>query len=374
MTIPGFQQPQADVKPSFVNGLLISSPTDPILERLSKFWVHFSPLFFSCKMKDFPSCFGENGVQVADVSCSSVNKASQNVVTCVYKCKLLGQTCLVTIIWSKNLMGQCLSVEIDDLLNQCLCKVDVKPSLFSKRKGSKCLEVNSCKIDMYWDLSSAHFGSGPEPLERYYFAVVCKGELVLLIGDLRKEAFKKTNANPSLSNAMFISKREHIFGKRVYGTKAQFCDNGHVHGLTIECDTVGVSDPCLVIRVDSKMVMQVKHLRWKFRGNQTIWVDGLPVELFWDVHDWLFGTAFGNAVFMFQTCLSSEKLWASQAFSDPCIPPPPWPCSRSLRESKLSEKTMFEASVRLSLGAQKFCRQASGGSNSGWTIKQASTY
>ncbi|KAI8003271.1 hypothetical protein LOK49_LG08G02976 [Camellia lanceoleosa] len=196
ITIPGFQQPQADFKPSFVNGLLISSPTDPIL--------------------DFPSCFGENGVQVADVSCSSVNKASQNVVTCVYKCKLLGQSCLVTIIWSKNLMGQCLSVEIDDLLNQCLCKVDVKPSLFSKRKGSKCLEVNSCKIDMYWDLSSAHFGSGPEPVEGYYFAVVCKGELVLLIGDLRKEAFKKTNANPSLQCNVHFKEGTHFWEKGLW--------------------------------------------------------------------------------------------------------------------------------------------------------------
>lgn len=227
-------------------------------------------------------------------------------------------------------MGQCLSVEIDDLSSQCLCKVDVKPSLFTKRKGSKCLEVNSRKIDMFWDLSSANFGSGPEPLEGYYLAVVCKTEMVLLVGDLRKEAFKKTNAIPALSNAVFISKREHIFGKRVYGTKAQFCDNGPVHGLTIECDTVGVSDPCLVIRVNSKMVMQVKRLRWKFRGNQTIFIDGLPVEVFWDVHNWLFGTAFGNAVFMFQTCLSADKLWTSQIFSDPCIPP--WPCSH---ESKL---------------------------------------
>lgn len=230
-------------------------------------------------------------------------------------------------------MGQCLSVEIQDSLNRCLCKVDLKPSLFSKRKGSKCVEVKSRKIEMYWDLSSANFGSGPEALDGYYLAVVCKGEMVLLIGDLKKEAFKKTNANPSLSNPMFISKREHIFGKRVFGTKAQFSDNGPVHGLTIECDT-GVNDPSLVIRVDSKAVLQVKRLRWKFRGNQTVLVDGLPVEVFWDVYNWLFGNTFGNAVFMFQTCLSAEKLWASQPFSDSSIPP--WPCAQSFKESSLS--------------------------------------
>ncbi|KAH7858249.1 hypothetical protein Vadar_021728 [Vaccinium darrowii] len=281
-------------------------------------------------MRDFPSCFGENGVQVADASCSSVgNKASQNVVTCVYKCKLLGQSCLISITWSKNFMGQCLSVEIDDLLNQCLCKVDVKPSLFSKRKGSKCLEVNSSEVDLFWDLSAAKFGSGPEPLDGYYLALVCNGKMVLLIGDLRKEASRKTNSTPAPSAAIFISKRENIFGSRVFGTKAQFCDNGPVHGLTIECDTVNDNDPCLVIRIDSKTEMKVKRLRWKFRGNQIIWVDGLPVEVFWDVHNWLFGTDFGSAIFMFHTCLSAEKLWDSQTFLDP------WPCSRSYRESKL---------------------------------------
>ncbi|MCD9560064.1 hypothetical protein HAX54_018496 [Datura stramonium] len=285
-------------------------------------------------MRDFPSCFGENGVQVADASCSSagVTKAPQNLVTCVYQCKLLGKSCLITVAWTKSLMGQCLSVEIDDMSHQCLCKVDVKPSLFSKRKGSRSLEVNSCKIDIHWDFSLAKFGSGPEPVEGYYLAVVCKGQMVLAIGDLRKEAFKKSNATPPLSNAMFISKREHIFGKRVFGTKAQFCYTGPVHDITIECDTNVIDDPCLLVRIDSKTVMQVKHLRWKFRGNYTVLIDGLPVEVFWDVHNWLFSGNFGNAVFMFQTCLSAEKLWTTQALSDLSVMP--WHYTESLRNSK----------------------------------------
>ncbi|XP_059294186.1 uncharacterized protein LOC132047230 [Lycium ferocissimum] len=286
-------------------------------------------------MRDFPSCFGENGVQVADASCSSVvgvTKAPQNLVTCVYQCKLLGKSCLITVVWTKSLMGQCLSVEIDDMSHQCLCKVDVKPSLFSKRKGSRSLEVKSFKIDICWDFSMAKFGSGPEPTEGYYLAILCKGQMVLAIGDLRKEAFKKTNANPPISNAMFISKREHIFGKRVFCTKAQFCYTGPVHEVTIECDSNGIDDPCLLVRIDSKTVMQVKHLRWKFRGNYTVLIDGLPVEVFWDVHNWLFSSNFGNAVFMFQTCLSAEKLWTTHTLSDLSVMP--WPCTESLSNSK----------------------------------------
>lgn len=276
-------------------------------------------LFFLNIMRDFPSCFGENGIQVADSSSSSTSKNAQNLVTCVYQCKLRGRLCLITVTWTKNLMGQGLSIGIDDSAKQCLCKVDIKPWLFSKRKGSKNLEVDSSKIEMYWDLTNAKFGAGPEPLEGFYLAVMFNGEMILLLGDLKREAYRKIDSEPGRSNAILISKREHIFGKKFYVAKAQFSDKGQTHDVAIECDTIGLNDPSLVIRIDSKPVMQVKRLKWKFRGNNTILVDGLPVEVFWDVHNWLFGNAMGNAVFMFQTSLSAEKLWSSQSVFDPSV-------------------------------------------------------
>lgn len=293
-------------------------------------------------MKEFPSCFGENGVQVADSSSSSsTTRGAQNAVTCIYQCKLRGRSCLITVSWTKNLMGQGLSVGIDELGKHCLCKVDIKPWLFSKRKGSKSLEVESSRIDILWDLSCARFGSGPEPLEGFYLAILFNQEMVLLLGDLKKEACKKIDNSDHYvvnahSDAIFIAKREHIFGKKFYGAKAQFCNKGQVHDVRIECDTLGLKDPCLVIRIDSKTVMQVKQLKWKFRGNHTILVDGLPVEVFWDVHNWLFGNAMGNAVFMFQTCISSsnEKLWtAGQSVSDPSVLT--WAYSQHFRDSQL---------------------------------------
>ncbi|GMI66513.1 hypothetical protein like AT5G28150 [Hibiscus trionum] len=271
-------------------------------------------------MRDFPSCFGENGVQVADSSSPSAAKASQNLVTCVYQCKLQGRSCLITVTWTKNLMGQGLGVSIDDSANQCLCKVDIKPWLFSKRKGSKNLDVDSGKVDICWDLSNARFGSGPEPVEGFYLAVAFDREMVLLLGDLKKEAYKKIGITTPLdSDAVFIARREHVFGKKFYVAKAQFCDKGLIHDVVIECDTVDLKDPYLVIRIDSKTVMQVKRLKWKFRGNHTILVDGLPVEVFWDVHNWLFGNATGNSVFMFRTCVSSEKSWTGQSAFDPSV-------------------------------------------------------
>ncbi|KAL1313109.1 hypothetical protein AAHE18_16G088100 [Arachis hypogaea] len=275
----------------------------------------FAGFAVSDQVQDFPSCFGENGVQVADSSSSSSSKNAQNLVSSSYQCQIRSQSCVVTVTWSKNLMGHCLSVGIDDSTNQCLCKVDIKPWVFSKRKGCKSLEAYSCKIDVYWDLSSAKFGSGPEPLEGFYVGVVADRQMVLLLGDLRKEAFKKTNVGPLYYNAVLVAKKEHVFGKKLYGTKAVFCNNGQVHDLVIECDT-SISEPSLMIRIDSKTVMQVKHLRWKFRGNHTILVDGLAVEVLWDVYNWLFNPYLGDAVFMFRTCLSTDKMWPAQPLSE----------------------------------------------------------
>ncbi|XP_006650760.1 uncharacterized protein LOC102720690 [Oryza brachyantha] len=276
-------------------------------------------------MRDFPSCFGESGVQIADASSSSSSAGkgtAQNLVTCLYQTQFSGRPCVISVTWSKSLMGQGLSIGVDDLSNQCLCKADIKPWLFSKKKGSKRLDVEDGKIEIFWDLSGAKFGAGPEPLEGFYVAVVFDLELVLLLGDMRKDAFRKTGANRPMLNAAFVARREHIYGKKIYTAKAQFCENGQYHDVVIECDTVSIKDPCLEIRVDKKPVMQVKRLAWKFRGNQTILVDGLPVEVFWDVHSWLFGSMTSNAVFMFQTCQAPEKSM-------------PWSYSQIFRESQL---------------------------------------
>lgn len=284
-------------------------------------------------MKDFPSCFNENVVQLSDASCTTStstttsnvsSKASQNIVTCVYQTKLNNKSRLIIITWSKNLVGHCFSLEIQDLSHKHLSRVDVKPSLFSKRKGSRSIEHDLTKLDVYWDLTNARFGSSPEPVECFFLGLVCKNELVLFIGDLRKDIMiKKTKC--WINNSLRLLKREHLFGRNVFVTKVQFKDNGKIHDLRIECDTFGVDDPRLVVRMDSKMVMQVKHLVWKFRGNCAISVDGVPVEVYWDVHSWLFGGISGSAVFMFRTCSGFEKsdgyvgLWPCEQSSGFCL-------------------------------------------------------
>ncbi|KAJ9681235.1 hypothetical protein PVL29_020218 [Vitis rotundifolia] len=173
--------------------------------------------FSSCvSVRDFPSCFGENGVQVVHFTSSS-----------------------------------------------CLCKFDIKSWLFAKRKWSKSFEINSIQVDTYWDLSLAKFKSGLESLKGFYLTVVFNGEMVLFLTDMRKEAFKKTNVTLDFYNVIF----------KLYGIKAQFWDNDQNHNLSIECDTISADNPFLVIRID------------------------------------MFGLMVGNAIFIFQTCSSNDKLF-----------------------------------------------------------------
>lgn len=288
-------------------------------------------------MKDFPSCFGETGVQIADSSSSTSlsstpsRSAAQNVVTCVYQYESLLLSGFITVTWIKQLMGQALSMSIENSKSVCLCKIDIKLWLFS-RKGFKHVAVGSKKVEFYWDFSCAKFGPGPEPVEGFYVAVVLNQELCLLLGDLKSEAYKKVSfilsSAPCVPASTFVSKRENVFGKRLYVSKAQFCDKGELHDIRIEHDTNESYDQSLVIYIDNKMAMRVMHLKWKFRGNDTVSVDGLPVEVYWDVHSWLFGNVMDHAIFMFRTCVRGEKP-SDQPFM------PGWSGLRRFKESRL---------------------------------------
>ncbi|CAL5076535.1 unnamed protein product [Urochloa decumbens] len=302
-------------------------------------------------MRDL-TCFGDASVQIADAASSSSSSGTgaggggirgrrgkgsgtagaRSRVTCLYHARLAGRPIALSVTWSRGggLAGQAAAAAVsvvaaDAASGDSLFRTDVKPWLFAKHKGSKTLDVagGGAKVEVFWDLSGARFGAAsPEPMEGFYVAVVCDGEMVLLLGDMRKEAFRKTGASRPAVDTLLVARREHVVGKKVFSAKAQFFHHGRCHDVVIECDTTkgNENDPCLVIHIDRKPVMRVRRLAWKFRGNQTVLVDGLPVEVFWDVHGWLFGSATSNAVFMFQTCQAPEKSapWAYlQIFREP---------------------------------------------------------
>ncbi|CAN6448267.1 unnamed protein product [Victoria cruziana] len=244
-------------------------------------------------------------------------KSGQSAVMSVYQAMIAGMSRYVTIIWCKNLMAHSLWILIDTGGNeqQYTCKVDLKPWHFWSKKGFKNFEVAGNKLEVFWDLRTAKFSGGPEPHGEFYVAITCDDEVVLLLGELKKEAYRKTGSRPSLVDALLLSKKENVYGKRCFVTKAKFEDRGKEHDIVIESSISVAKDPEIWISIDGIVLVHVKALSWKFRGNDTVLVDRLPVQILWDVHDWIFSPGSGHALFVFQPGSPPENTGSETSFS-----------------------------------------------------------
>ena len=234
--------------------------------------------------------------------------------------------------WCKNLMSHFFNIAIQSIIDyddnnnnvadnfHCYtCKIDLKPWHFWSKKGFKSFEIESnTSIDVFWDLRSAKFsGSGPEPCADFYVALICDEEVVLLIGDIKKKAYKRSKSRPALIDAVLFYKKENVFAKRIFSTRAKFDERRKPHDIVVESSTSGPRDPEMWISVDGIVVIHVKNLQWKFRGNQTVVIGGgagagggcmQSVQVFWDVHDWLFGSpGNGHGLFIFKPGIAEPE-------------------------------------------------------------------
>lgn len=279
-------------------------------------------------MRDLVSCFNENAVNVSHSSCSSYSSNAcispsllpsvQNAVNCLYRIIFSNKNQLfVTVTWCKNpATGQGLNINFGDDASASF-KINTNSGLFRKKKGSRVIESTMpSKIEVFWDLSNARYDSGPEPVEGFYVLVMVDSEIGLILGNLNEDIVtKKLKNSSSAAKVSLVSRREHCSGNALYSTKAQFCDTGIAHDILIRCggENEGLKHPVLSVCIDKKTVIRVKRLQWNFRGNQTIFVDGLLVDLMWDVHDWFFNPASGYAVFMFRTRSGLDsRLWLEE--------------------------------------------------------------
>ncbi|KAE8688338.1 putative GDSL-like Lipase/Acylhydrolase superfamily protein [Hibiscus syriacus] len=238
---------------------------------------------------------------------TSVGRSGQSVFRSVYRTKLAGESRLITVKWCRNLLSRVLSVSVQGLdgYEHCRCKVELKPWSFWRKQGSKHFFIDDISVDVVWDIKAAEFNGETEPQSDYFVAIVCEGEVILLLGDQKKNAYRKTGCRPSLIEPILISSWEHIFGKRKFTTRVKFNDKGTFHNVSVECNSDGI-DPVLEIRVNRKLVVEVQHLQWKFRGNESINVGKNGLQVFWDVHDWLFGSGPRHGLFIFNPIPSSS--------------------------------------------------------------------
>ncbi|XP_057504220.1 uncharacterized protein LOC130787788 [Actinidia eriantha] len=230
-----------------------------------------------------------------------------NLTTTVYNTHLG----IFSLTWYRSALGRSLHLHLllhpsdnptrsPSSLSTSSFQLHIKPFIFWNKQGSKKLFTKhhtGKTVQVFWDLSSAKFGSRPEPQSGYYIAAVVDGEMILLAGDSPVEAYSKTRAKNPKKSQLMVLRREHVYGNKLYTTKANI--RGKIREISIDC-RIG-DDSRLYFSVDSKRVLKIKHLNWKFRGNERIEFDGVFVQVSWDVYNWLFEDGEdGYALFMFR--------------------------------------------------------------------------
>jgi len=170
----------------------------------------------------------------------STNKTPQSTVTCAYHAYVAGYWRTITVFWCKNLMNHTLNLIINNLEGEVCysCKIDLKPWLFWSKKGGKSFELEGCQVDIHWDFRSAKFSGSPEPASDYYVAIVSDEEVVLLLGDYKKKAYKRTKARPALVEAILYLKKENVFHRKTFSTRAKFDERKNEHDIIVESDKI----------------------------------------------------------------------------------------------------------------------------------------
>ncbi|XP_058208093.1 uncharacterized protein LOC131321098 [Rhododendron vialii] len=281
-------------------------------------------------MRNLATCYSEHAIKVSDSYCSGPSNQSylspnltpsiQNEVTCIYKSKLsTKKQLLIKLTWS-NLLGLGLTITLCDDDPSSPLKFTQNPRELRTSNGSKTFESSGSNVVVFWDLSNAKYGSGPEPISMFYVMVLVDSELSLQLGDMEAESeLKRVVSGYPVGKSSLVSRSEQFSGKGFYTTKAKFCENGVCHEIMIKCrgeenGVTGKGNSVLSVWIDDRNLIQVKRLRWNFRGNQSIFVDGLVVDLMWDVHDWLFNQKSGIGVFMFRTRSGLDsRLWLEES-------------------------------------------------------------
>ncbi|XP_073010360.1 uncharacterized protein [Typha latifolia] len=280
-------------------------------------------------MRDFASCF-------PDVSCSAAGVIGGSfavVHTSVYKSILSTRKEVhVKISWSKphtitttggsstiaaavaSSPSSQLAVAIEDGISSRRSSKPNETQVLNKRKGSRSFVTENSVVGLYWDISGAKYGSGPEPVKDFYVAVIVDGEFSLLLGDMSRDFVKFFESAIPIAKFSLLTRKEQVRGATTYSTTSRFRSDGKEHEISIRCkgDEMDCKDSELSVSIDKKKVVHVRRLKWNFRGNQTIFIDGSVVDMMWDVHDWWFANpaAAGCALFMFKTRVTAEtRLW-----------------------------------------------------------------
>ena len=111
-------------------------------------------------------------------------------------------------------------------------------------------------------------------------------------------------------------------GAAVHTARVRFAEGAPEHEVAVGCCRASASgrpgEEELWVSVDGKRAVHARRLRWNFRGNQTVFVDGAPVDVLWDLHGWWFRDPPGCAVVMLRARSTLEsRLWLEEEAAAP---------------------------------------------------------
>ncbi|KAL6595505.1 hypothetical protein ACP70R_047845 [Stipagrostis hirtigluma subsp. patula] len=196
------------------------------------------------------------------------------------------------------------------------------------------------QMALFWDLTAARYdATSPEPVGGFYVVAVAGSEVVLAVGELAAEFVKaKFEGQIPTARVLPAARRDrvvvaaaepghpHRHRRRhpdapVHTARVRFAEGAPEHEVAVGCRAasgVGAGDEELWVSVDGKRAVHARRLRWNFRGNQTVFVDGAPVDVMWDLHGWWFRDPPGCAVVMLRARSALEsRLWLEEEAAAP---------------------------------------------------------
>ncbi|KAK4776109.1 hypothetical protein SAY87_024070 [Trapa incisa] len=278
-------------------------------------------------MRSIATCYREHAIRVSDSYCSgpssnrvqslksppvpSISSPGPADVTSTYRARLSsGKQLLISLTWQASFLRQGLIIYFSDGTTR---ELPPGPKRLPKSNGSTSFQFSDMTIEISWDLTLARFDSSPEPVSGFFVVVRADSEVILLLGDTCSEK-KKDHGDEDGIEFASVSRNERFFGGNAYSTRVIFegTSSAKAHDVLIKCGGQE-GGGALTVFVDGKKMFRVQRLRWNFRGNQTIFVDGLLVDTMWDIHDWFFGEGMGCAVFMLRTRSGFDsRLWLEE--------------------------------------------------------------
>ncbi|KAK8363351.1 hypothetical protein V6Z12_A03G156800 [Gossypium hirsutum] len=235
------------------------------------------------------TCFSLSDHQRLADEPTNVSRSGQSIFKFVYRTKLVSECRLITITWYKNLFGFSYiyishtwyltnvgskflfsSTNIHKRCSKNVCNRDwPKPWYFWRKQGSEYFIIDGTTVDVVWDFKAGNFNGETEPQSDYY-----------------KDAYRKTGCRPSLIEPMLVFRREHIFGNKKFTMRVKFNEKGAFHDI---------------------YQWYAALMGW-IQGNESINVGKNGLQVFWDIHDWLFGSGPRHGLFIFNPILSSPSL------------------------------------------------------------------